>query len=125
MSIKRKLIVSAAGLFALGGIGTGVAFARSTSNPSHTKAPTAKTTVADTDNVQQGDQNAPDTPAADAAPNGQQAPEINGQEAPEAKGQETEPANDPEPGHQDPNGVNVDHTPAGEQPEPEAPGAQS
>ena len=44
-------------------------------------------------------------------------------EAPDAAGEattaESEPANDPEPGHQDPNGANVDHTPAGETPEAE------
>jgi hypothetical protein len=40
------------------------------------------------------------------------------------KAPETESAKDPEPGHEDPNGANVDHTPAGEAPEPAAPNAQ-
>jgi len=42
----------------------------------------------------------------------------------EAQTAESEPANDPEPGHQDPNGANVDHTPAGESPESQAADAQ-
>jgi hypothetical protein len=54
------------------------------------------------------------------------APAAETQEKPDgaaAKGEAAEPANDPEPGHEDPDGANVDHTPAGEQPEPEAPSA--
>lgn len=108
MDLKRKLVIGAAGLVALSGIGTGVAFAQSSPDPS---PPKAEATVPDTDNVQQGNPNGPETPDANAAP--------------EAKGAEAaEPANDPDPGHQDPDGANVDYTPAGEQPEPATPGAQ-
>ena len=105
MEVKRKLIVSAVGVLAVAAVGTGIAYAQTGPGPTDTTPPGATNGP----NAQQGDQNGHETPDAN--------------EPPEAKGKEAEPANDPEPGHEDPDGVNVDHTPPGEQPEPESPGA--
>jgi len=71
--------------------------------------------------AQQVDQPQPgqDQGNADFTPPGEKAetPDQPG----EAQKAESEPANDPEPNHQDPNGANVDHTPAGESRRPRRP----
>jgi hypothetical protein len=69
------------------------------------------------------DATAQDQANADFTPPGEKAETPDPGEAKgEAKGTEAESANDPEPNHQDPNGANVNHTPAGEKPEPSGTG---
>lgn len=100
---------------------TGIALAATSSSGSvplhHRAAPsqaapatTAVTAVPGPDQAGQGQANSEFTPPGETVetPDPGEATQVT----------EAEPANDPEPNHQDPNGVNVDHTPAGEQPEP-------
>jgi hypothetical protein len=101
MELKRKILIPAVGLLAVAGIGTGVAVAQSGSDS--TSPPT------DSTQVQPG--------AQPGQPEGAETKDEKGEKE-EKDGKEAEEPNDPEPGHEDPDGVNVDHTPAGEQPEP-------
>jgi len=140
MDIKRKrLAAAAAGLLAVGGLGAGVAVAGSngpsqpatvriqpasaaqtpTSTPAGTgsqSGPTAQTSEPsgpDRDNIQEGDQNAPDDANEANEPN--EANEANEKEGTEQEGSEKEGTEEPGDenlpggGHADPQGQNVDH----------------
>ncbi len=125
MRPTHKLIGTAVVVVALGGIGTTAALAQTSTSKPHVNAPTnspADTTKApaspqlsgvtleptsptDTDNLQQGDQNAPDA-------TGTQPPGTN-EKSTSTESDKTESAapennNDGPSGHQDANG-NVDH----------------
>jgi len=61
---RRALTGGALALLALGGVGAVTAAASSASTPSHPNVSNNKIAPSDTDNVQQGDQNGPDTGTA-------------------------------------------------------------
>ena len=98
MGIKHKLVVGAAGLLVVGGVGTGIAYAQAGPGPSGTGSPAVTGTTGDPQHVAQAD-DGPDQPG-DKEQSG-----------------EVESTSDADGGHQDPDGVNVQFTPAGEQPE--------
>jgi hypothetical protein len=114
MDLKHKLVGAGAALLAVAGLGTATAVAQTSgpSTPPTRVSPQATVTAPepahapDTDNVQQGDQNAPDAPEtgdkADSAEKTQSA-----------DGNETGEVADGSGGHQDPPG-NIDNRQSGQ-----------
>jgi type IV secretory pathway TrbL component len=84
----------------LGGAGPTPAGAASAKQ---TRAHSNTAQSADTDNVQSGDQSAPDNTAGE---NGNESP---GNETAGENGSSNEPAGEAQPGHEDPQGEQVDH----------------
>lgn len=99
MDGKRKLITTGVAVLALGGIGAGTAIAQSSGDP----APQVQSDQDTTDFTPANEQGQPE-PADNEASDGSEKAD-----APEADGTN----------HEDPDGANVDYTPAGEQPEAE------
>ena len=106
MDIKRKVVATGVAVLALGGIGAGTAIAQSSGGLS-TPAPQEQAGVDHdtTDFTPANEQGQPEQAdhEADASSDG-----PDNAEAPEAD----------DTNHADPDGVDVEHTPAGEQPEP-------
>jgi len=125
--IRRKLAVGAIAALGMGGVGTGVAMSQSSTpaksvvtvrpaaavqqtqldptvqqTPMQAEAP--EPSGPDSDNLQVGDQNAPDSPGAEANEKAE-GPENEKAEGPEKEADENLPGG----GHQDPPGQNVDH----------------
>lgn len=108
MRLNSKLVAAAAGLVALGGVGTAVARTSSAAAPAHVRVVNASQVTpsgpADTDTVQSGDQTTPDSPA-DKADRADTAEKGDAESTAQADG----PG-----GHEDPPG-NVDHQSTTEQ----------
>jgi len=106
MDIKRKLAATGVAVLALGGIGAGTAIAQSSGGPSQEQPGVDQDTTDFTPANEQGKPEPANSEASDAREGPEKA------EPPEADGTN----------HEDPDGANVEYTPAGEQPEPAAQG---
>ncbi|HEY8018152.1 MAG TPA: hypothetical protein VIG53_01530 [Actinomycetota bacterium] len=104
MNQRTKIMAVVTTALMLAAIG-GVAMAKSGSSPSTKPATAVEVTTPDTDNVQDGDQSAPD--------NGVESTEGTESQGSEAEG-ETSKESDGPGGHEDPPG-NVDHQFEGEE----------
>lgn len=126
MDLKHKLVGAGVALLAVAGFGTATAVAQTSgpsTQPSNVSPQATVTTpepahAADTDNVQQGDQNTPDTGETDHADGKADAPETGEQadtadKAESADGNETGESADSSGGHQDPPG-NIDNQQSGQ-----------
>lgn len=80
MTLKKKMLAGAMGLLAMGGIGAGVASAATTAPapPPATSSPTPGANTNGNGDVQQGDQNGPDTAGAADKPGAGDAAEAPG-----------------------------------------------
>jgi len=105
MDLKRKLITAGVAVLALGGIGAGTAIAQSSSDPIAPAQQEQVGTDQDTTDFTPANEQGQPEPADDEAGEASEGPEK--AEAPEADGTN----------HEDPDGVDVEYTPAGEQPE--------
>ena len=110
MDIKRKLVATGVAVLALGGIGAGTAIAQSSGGPATPAQQEQPGVDQDTTDFTPANEQGKPEPANSEASDAREGPEK--AEPPEADGTN----------HEDPDGANVEYTPAGEQPEPAAQG---
>lgn len=127
-TVRHKVGIAVLAAVGIGGLGIGTATAQSSSpsspanGASHGPAPstgrattaTAGATGPETERQEVGDNNGPDNAADEIGP---ERPETGAEKA--ETGPETPEADSSN--HEDPNGVNVDYTPAGQTPETGSP----